>query len=432
MTERPKSEGFSYRLDQRPPLGHLFLFGLQWLAIAVPSIVIIGGVVAGLDPGAGAAARILYLQKLALVAGLTMAAQVFWGHRLPLVAGPAAVLLIGVVASRGYPPGVVYGSLFAGGLVLTLLAATGLFRRVIGLFTPRVVAVVLLLIAFTLLPTIRNLVIHPGSGASSLAGLGFAGVLVLLLLAAQFRLTGIWKATLIVWGVLVGSAAWLAMHPRPPVPDGLPLLELPLHAWALPGFGFDPGVLLAFLCCFLALAVNDLGSIQAVAGLLKPEGMDGRIRRGVTVTGLGNLLAGALGVLGPVDFSLSPGVIAATGCASRQALLPAAGALLLLAVSPWALGLLGAVPSVVVGATLLFILTAQVSAGLLALQEGEAPLTFADGLVVGLPLLAGTLVAFLPAAVVAGFPPVLRPVLGNGFVVGTLLAILLERGLLRR
>ena len=144
-----------------------------------------------------------------------MAVQVLWGHRLPLVAGPAAVLLIGVVASRGYPPGVVYGSLFGGGLVLTLLAVTGLFRRVVRLFTARVVAAVLLLIAFTLLPTIRNLVVHPGGGASPLAGLGFAAVLVLLLQAAQFRLTGVWKATLIVWGVLAGSAAWLGLFPSP-------------------------------------------------------------------------------------------------------------------------------------------------------------------------------------------------------------------------
>ncbi len=421
---------FRYQLDERPPWRDLLLFGLQWLAIAVPSIVIIGGVV-GVFHAADAAARALYLQKLALVAGLTMGVQVLLGHRLPLVAGPAAVLLIGVVASRSYPPGVIYGSLFAGGGVLTLLAACGLFRRLIRLFTPRVVAVVLLLIAFTLLPTIRDLIVHPGGGAGPLAGLAFAAVLVLLLFAAQFRLSGIWQATLIVWGVLAGSAAWLLLFPSAGTFAELPLVELPLRDWALPGFAFDPGVLLAFLCCFLALAVNDLGSIQAVTGMLGAADPPGRLSRGVIVTGLGNLLAGALGVLGPVDFSLSPGVIAATGCASRYALLPAAGGLLLLSVSPWGLALLGSVPPVVVGATLLFILSSQVSAGLLALQDGKRPLRFDEGLVVALPLLVGTLVAFLPPAVLATLSPTLRPVLGNGFAVGTLLAILLEQALLR-
>ena len=171
--------------------------------------------------------------------------------------------------------------------------------------------------------------------------------------------------------------------------------------------------------------------MQGVASLLQPEGMPGRIGRGMAVTGLGNALAGALGVLGPVDFSLSPGVIAATGCASRYVLLPAAAALLLLSCSPLALAVLGAVPPVVVGATLLFILSSQVAAGLLALVADGAPLRFEHGLVLGLPLLFGTVIAFLPPQVVAGFPAFLRPVLGNGFVVGTLAAILLEHLLVR-
>ena len=421
---------FRYRLDDRPPLLPLLLFGLQWLAIAVPAIVIIGGVVGHLQ-SSDPAAQTLYLQKLALVGGLTMAVQVLWGHRLPLVAGPAAVLLVGVVASRGYPDGVVYGSILVGGLLLTLLAAVGLFAGVVRLFTPRVVAAVLLLIAFTLLPTIRDLLLDPGSGAPPLVQILFALALALLLYAAQRLLAGVWQATLIVWGVLFGSAAWLLVYPPSAGSPGLPLFALPLHAWALPAFAVDPGVLTAFLCCFLALAVNDLGSMQGVASLLQPEGMPGRIGRGMAVTGLGNALAGALGVLGPVDFSLSPGVIAATGCASRYVLLPAAAALLLLSCSPLALAVLGAVPPVVVGATLLFILSSQVAAGLLALVADGAPLRFEHGLVLGLPLLFGTVIAFLPPAVVAGFPAFLRPVLGNGFVVGTLTAILLEHLLVR-
>ncbi len=420
---------FRYQLDERPPLRDLLLFGLQWLAIAVPSLVIIGRAVAG-TAGADPAAEILYLQKLALVTGLTMGGQVLFGHRLPLVVGPAAVLLIGVAASSGFPAGVVYGSILTGGLVLSLLAVTGLFGRLVRLFTPRVVAAVLLLIAFTLLPTIRGLILA-SSEAPPLAGLCFAAVLVLLLFIAQQRLAGVWKATLIVWGLLAGSGAWLLLFPASrPISAAAPL-ALPAGDWAITSFAVDPGVLVAFLFCFLALAVNELGSIQSMAALLHPTDMPGRISRGVTVTGLGNMLAGACGVLGPVDFSLSPGVIAATGCASRFVLLPAAMALVLLAFSPLALGILGAVPPAVVGATLLFILCSQVGAGLLTLLAGEEPFRFDHGVVVGLPLLLGTLVAFLPPAVVADFPAVLQPVLGNGFVVGTVTVLLLEHGLLK-
>ncbi len=423
---------FRYGLDQRPPLSALLVYSLQWLAIAVPSIIIIGRVVAGLASG-DLADQVLYLQKLTLVTAVTLAAQVLWGHRLPLVCGPAAVLLVGVVASRSYPSEVVYGSILAGGILLTTLALCGLFQAVARLFTPRVVAAVLLLIAFTLLPTIRDLVTGPGDPASPLAGLLFAVGLVLALYGAHRLLSGVWKATLIVWGVAGGSGLWLLTYPGPPVQaEALPLLAWPLRDLAVTGFALDLGVSAAFFFCFLALAINDLGSIHSLAGLLRPAGMAGRVRRGVAVTGLGNVLAGTLGVLGPVNFSLSPGVVVATGCASRFVFLPVAAVLLLLACSPMALALLGAVPPAVVGAVLLYILCSQVAAGLLTLFEGEEPFRFEHGLVLGLPLLLGTLVAFLPIEVTDTFPAVLRPVLGNGFVVGTMTALLLEHGLMRR
>ena len=50
---------------------------------------------------------------------------------------------------------------------------------------------------------------------------------------------------------------------------------------------------------------------------------------------------------------------------------------------------------------------------------------------IGLPVLMGTVVSFLPGRVLGGFPLFLRPLLGNGFVVGVLAALLLEHGVLR-
>ena len=193
---------------------------------------------------------------------------------------------------------------------------------------------------------------------------------------------------------------------------------------------FDPGVFLAFLFCFLALAVNDLGSIQSIGELLRSAGMAERLRRGITMTGLANALSGFFGVLGPVNFSLSPGVVAATGCASRFTLLPAAALLLLLGFSPAAVALIGRLPDLVIGAVLLYILSIQVAAGLQVVFEA-GPFELRHGMILGLPLLLGTVIAFLPPPALAGFPAALRPVLGNGFVVGTLAALVLEHLVLR-
>ncbi|HBA54526.1 MAG TPA: xanthine permease, partial [Syntrophorhabdus aromaticivorans] len=84
--------------------------------------------------------------------------QILWGHRLPLILGPSTVLLIGIISSQGFEADAVYSSILLGGLILTALSISGLFRYLQRLFTPRVIATVLILIALTLAPTVMNLI----------------------------------------------------------------------------------------------------------------------------------------------------------------------------------------------------------------------------------------------------------------------------------
>ncbi len=90
---------FRYGLDEMPPWGQWLAFGLQWFILAVPPLIIMGKVVAGLQ-SANVEAEILYLQRLSLVTGLTLMVQILWGHRLPLILGPSSVLLVGMIASQ--------------------------------------------------------------------------------------------------------------------------------------------------------------------------------------------------------------------------------------------------------------------------------------------------------------------------------------------
>jgi uracil permease len=160
--------------------------------------------------------------------------------------------------------------------------------------------------------------------------------------------------------------------------------------------------------------------------------MGERTNRGVTVTGIGNALAGLTGVIGPVNFSLSPGVIAATGCASRFALVPAGLALALMAASPIAIGYLASIPGPVIGVVLAYVMAAQIAAGLMVGQESSAVKTFDEGLIVGVPLILGTVVAFLPDIVASGFPATLRPLITNGFVIGIVAVLVLEHLVYRK
>ena len=104
-----------FGLDDKPGIGATLLYGAQWLMICIP-VVLTSTFVA---PEGG---EVFFTQKLFAICGLTIAIQVLFGHRLPLVAGPAAVLLMGVIAakSQGHPAETIYPSLILGGAMVTL------------------------------------------------------------------------------------------------------------------------------------------------------------------------------------------------------------------------------------------------------------------------------------------------------------------------
>jgi xanthine/uracil permease len=78
------------------------------------------------------------------------------------------------------------------------------------------------------------------------------------------------------------------------------------------------------------------------------------------------------------------------------------------------------------GCVLTYLLTFQIAAGFATIGQEEKGFRLESGIVVGLPVLMGTAVSMLPARILGTFPPVLRPVIGNGFVIGVLVAFILE------
>jgi len=423
---------FKYGLDARPPISETILYGLQWFAVTIPIIIVIGKIT-GEFHFAAIGDQMVYLQKLTFVMAVALLAQLMLGHRMPLIVGPSTILLIGIIASAGHHADTIYSSILCGGLILAIASMTGLLGRLKKLFSPRVVAVVLILIAFTLAPTILNLITSSVVKAGPLAHIIYSLVLVFSMFAAHRFFTGVWKSTLIIWAMIAGSLVWFMIFPETFRTEHI------AYASPVSGFfkhmtsrlSFDTGVMIAFLFCFLALFVNDLGSIQSMNELLKPSDTGGRINRGILITGLSNIMSGFLGVIGPVNFSLSPGVIVATGCASRITMLPTTVLLLLLSFSPAAIGFIASVPSIVIGAILIYILSSQIAAGLMVAFESIKEFQIKDGLVMGFPIMLATIIAFLPADFLYSFPSVLRPVLGNGFVVGITAALLMEHGIFK-
>lgn len=406
-----------YNVDDRLPAGQLAMYAIQWFVLCIAVVSTSVFVATGTPED-----RLFFSQKLFAVMGIAGFVQVVWGHRLPIVVGPAAVLLVGVMASLAASAEVsaIYSSIAIGGVLITLLTIGGLMRYVQRIFTPRIVVVILMLIATTLAPTIKNLVFPAhASHNEHLFGLLFAVVGVVLMVVANRNLKGVAKSLVIPMALVVGSIAYFA------------IFDAPQHvssaaSWRglfIEEFVFDWSLVVAFVICYIALAINDIGSIESLGGMLGIKDMDKRMKRGVRITGIMNIVAGSMGVLGPVNYSMSPGVIASTGCASRYALIPATLLLVACALFPDVIWVLTAIPSPVIGVILLFLMGTQLAASFEMMQSTRSAATFADALTLGLPIMVALLFQLMPKGVA---PDVIQPLVGNGFAMGVIVVMIME------
>ena len=412
-----------YELNDKPGILPMLMYGLQWWIVSLPCVVIMGIIVSQLHY-TDVAEQTFYLQKLFGVIGIAMIVQVLWGHRLPLIIGPASVLLIGILSTVSSGISAVYTGIMVGGLILTILAYSGLLGRLQFVFTPRIVTVILILIAFTLTSVILKLVL--GDAVRALFNMFFTLVMVLALVIGNKLLRGIWKSTTVLWGIVGGVLVYYGVFGLPMLPStGVEIILEQATVLNFP-LNFEAGTILAFLFCYIALIVNELGSIQAVGHMLQADHMDRRTTRGVGIVGVVNMLSGLFGVIGPVDYSMSPGVISATGCASRYTLLPAGVGLILCAFFPSVVGMLVTIPGVVMGAILLYLMATQLAAGLQMLVREKAITDFDSGVVVGLPLMVALLLSFAPEKVLNLIPYLFKPIVGNGFVMGVITVLIME------
>lgn len=417
-----------YGLNQKPPFLSNLLYGLQWWIVSLPCVIIMGAVISKIHY-TDIALQTLYMQKIFAIMGITTIVQVLWGHRLPLVIGPASVLLVGILASLSAGAPTIYTSIMIGGVFIAILAFSGLITKLRFVFTSRVVTVILMLIPFTLMPTIIKLIF--GNEYSVFFSLLFALLLVILLLFLNKWLQGVWKSTVIIWGLIVGTLVYFGIHGLPKVESvGFSTGLLLNNFFIQPTF--DAGTIIAFIFCFVALLVNELGSIEAVGEILKADNMSKRIRNGVGIAGFSNIVSGSVGTIGSVDFSMSTGIIAATGCASRYTLIPAGIGLVFCSFFPPLVNMLNHIPAIVMGTLLLYLMATQLSSGLMLMIREKAVDSFDHGVTVGLSLMVAILITFMPEAVLQQMPAIIRPVVGNGFVMGVIMVLLLEHVVLRK
>ncbi|MFB0506683.1 MAG: uracil-xanthine permease family protein [Thermodesulfobacteriota bacterium] len=422
-----------YDLDDIPPWKRCLIYGIQWALIMIPSLTIFSTISSeylGLHGGE----EVLFFQRLLVTVGAVMILQTLWGHRYPLLDGPASALLLSFIILAPYGISTIQGGMMAGALLLVLLSVFGLVRYLEPFFTDNVIGVILILVALTLIPYLAPMVIGAGRGFPhgdpSVFGVSVLVMVAIALFSNWFTgfpktislFLGIMLGTLLMWAlgrmdvIGVREAHWFSL-PRPFLP-GLPKFSL--------------SATITFLVAYVAVIINAVGSIYSMGEVVGKEGMMGRVNRGIAVTGLGGLGAGILGVVGTVSFAFSPGVVLVTRVGTRFAVTVCGGLLFSLAFFSKFLAILASFPTSVVGAAMITAMAAQIGAGISIITRSGRSLDGRDYMVVGIPVLMGGLVSILPGTFFEAFPATVHALLKNGLVVGILLVLILEHLLLPR
>jgi len=421
---------YLYDIDDRLPLQYALIYGLQWAFIMFPTIIIASNLSVGaFSPGLLDGIR--FLQLSLLTSGFFTVIQTLWGHRYPLLEGPSTALILSFILLAPLGLREIQGGMMIGALLLILTVLSKQLQRLMRLFTPNVVGVILILIALGLLgPLLRFMT---GVGPQTPQGEGsvfIVSILLTLFIAGlSYRLPGFSKTVSILIGMIAGSLIFLLMGRLDwRLLASAPWISLSAQ-WieTLPGFSWAS--LISFACAYLAVMVNSLGSLQGIAAITDQKRLSTSTPRGIIVNGIAGIVCGFLGVVGTVSFSMSPGVILVNRVASRFAIAYCGVILVIAAFIPKLAALLALVPSPVVGAALCVAMGGQVGVGISMVASKK--LTSRDYFVVGIPLLLGSMVGFLPRNLFDTLPGSLQVFVANSLIVGIGLVLILEHLLLR-
>jgi xanthine/uracil permease len=424
-----------YGLDERLPGMRGALYALQWFVFGLLNVVLIP-LVAGPALHMGPAQLGVYVSRTLLAAGLACLFQLYLGHRLPNLEAPAGLwlgvilTLAAVAPALGLSPvdlraALELAFLLTGG-ALALLGGFGLLRPVLRRLTPMVTGtVIVLLVAQLSGPLLRGILLRGGTLSWKGCLEGFVTVVLIVAVALAGRgfartvslLAGFAGGTLValVLGDLGGGGSPPAWRWPAPLPWGTPL--------------YSGGVLVTAAFAALILLANLAATLVALGDILDEPVLERRFAGGVLGAGVGGILSGLLGGIATVPYTSSPGVISLTGVAARRPFLWASLGLVAAGLVPAVGHLFAQIPAAVTDGVALAAFTQMMAAGLR--DYGRLRLGNAEGTVIGLALLVGLGVMFVPGGAWAGLPPAVGFLGSNGLVVGTMVSMIGD-GLRRR
>ena len=414
-----------------------FMLGLQWMLFIIAASIAVPISVSDLymlNPQE----TLILMQNTLFILGIAGCIQGFFGHKMPISESPAglwwSVLSIysGMIAA-GYATNIEVLQIFSGGMILSgilfiILSVTGLMDKISVFFSPVITIIYLLLLTLQLSGTFikgiiginaQNQVIEPVTAVLSI------GVIILTFCLGSSKNKRIRQFSILL-SIGAGWLIFMMFNKTGKIIFTDKIINFPRPlAFGMPKF--DPGMAsTAFFITFL-LIMNMLASISIMGSITgdNEEKLVEKYKKSGLVSGINQILGGTFNTVGTVPVSSSAGFVAQIGEKSMVPYL--AGCILVSIVSlfPKFINIMASLPAAI-GYSVTFVLFSKmISMALFELKkviDEENSYT-----IIGISILAGVGISFLPQSALNGLPSIISAFAGNGLITGSLLGVILEQ-----
>jgi xanthine/uracil permease len=412
----------------------IFQWFIFFLANSIALPIVIGNVFQLTDVEISA-----LMQRTFFIVGLSSLIQAKFGHRYPIADGPAGswVSIFVIFASIGAQQGltmmktlqILAAGLVVAGLLLLVLGLTKWVRHLLFLFTPIVTGIFLFILAIQLSGVFVKGMVAIDSRTGQIDRLGFVLAMLIFFFIIFFssKAKGWLKNYAITLGILIGWVSFIILGKGnqniSPIVDIIKLPEI--LPWGYPSL--TVGVLVTAIIFTFLLLSNTFAAISAAKEAIpyNKEEFDDKLNRGTWAGGVSHLLSALFTTIAVVPLPATAGFVRLT---KQYRIIPyqiACGIMIIISLFPSIISLLASLPLPVASAALLATLIEMLGIAIRSLTK--QPLNDRNSTIIGVSLLVGIGIMFLPDDFFKEFPYIIQSIGKNGLLVGTLLAIIFEQ-----
>lgn len=405
---------------------------IQWLFFIFANVVVVPiSIGAAFDIPAYEVATI---QRSSFIfTGIACILQGVWGHRYPIMEGPSGVIwglvlnLCFSASSLGMSLEEIGGGIATGmilaGIFTMILAIFNLFPLINKILTPTVMSVYLFLLTFQLVFTFfTGMLKINDNGKLDLSISLFSIVIVIFVCLLNILGKKAISNFSILIGMIVGWIGYDLLFPEN-IAMASKASSLTLFPFGQPNLQVSI-ILITFLGCLVNLS-NTRTTVEATSKILNETASSHQYKSSYLLTGLYAALAPVFGLISYSPYASSIGFLESTKMVNKRPFLVGGGLMVLLGIIP-ALGSLLATLPITVGNAVLFVAYLQLFGTSIKSLNGYQ---FSSKTIyrLAIPILVGVSIMTLDSEVFTSLPIYLQPLFGNGFIVGVLLSVFIEK-----